>query len=45
MTIRILNVADVEYRDWGHGERFADVHTPLGRIPAPTTPWPEPTIL
>jgi redox-sensitive bicupin YhaK (pirin superfamily) len=33
-------------RDWeGHGERFADVRTPLGRIPAPTTPWPEPTIL
>jgi uncharacterized cupin superfamily protein len=23
MTRCILNVADVEYRDWGHGERFA----------------------
>lgn len=32
--------------DWeGHGERFADVRTNLVRIPAPTTPWPEPTIL
>lgn len=32
--------------DWDqHGERFADVRTPLGRIPAPSTPWPEPTIL
>jgi redox-sensitive bicupin YhaK (pirin superfamily) len=32
--------------DWeGHGERFADVRTPLGRIAAPATPWPEPTIL
>ncbi|MGH9275466.1 MAG: pirin family protein [Acidimicrobiales bacterium] len=31
--------------DWeGHGERFADVRTPLDRIPAPATPWPEPTI-
>lgn len=32
--------------DWnGHGSRFADVRTPLGRITAPGTPWPEPTIL
>lgn len=32
--------------DWeDHGERFADVRTPLARIPAPATPWPEPTIL
>lgn len=23
MTMRILNVADIEYRDWGHGDRFA----------------------
>jgi uncharacterized cupin superfamily protein len=23
MTRPILNIADVEYRDWGHGERFA----------------------
>jgi redox-sensitive bicupin YhaK (pirin superfamily) len=33
-------------QDWETGgERFADVATPLGRIPAPTTPWPEPTPL
>ena len=32
--------------DWeGHGPRFADVRTPLARITAPGTPWPEPTIL
>ncbi|MET0729340.1 MAG: pirin family protein [Acidimicrobiales bacterium] len=32
--------------DWeAHGARFADVRTPLDRISAPTTPWPEPTIL
>jgi redox-sensitive bicupin YhaK (pirin superfamily) len=28
-----------------HDERFAAVTTPLARIPAPTTPWAEPTIL
>jgi redox-sensitive bicupin YhaK (pirin superfamily) len=32
--------------DWeGHGERFAHVRSHLARIPAPATPWPEPTIL
>lgn len=25
--------------------RFGEVRTPLARIPAPSTPWPEPTIL
>jgi redox-sensitive bicupin YhaK (pirin superfamily) len=32
--------------DWeGHGDRFAEVRSHLARIPAPATPWPEPTIL
>ncbi len=32
--------------DWeADGERFADVRSHLARIPAPATPWPEPTIL
>jgi redox-sensitive bicupin YhaK (pirin superfamily) len=32
--------------DWeGHGPRFAHVRSQLDRIPAPATPWPEPTIL
>ncbi len=32
--------------DWqDHGPRFAEVRSHLDRIPAPATPWPEPTIL
>jgi redox-sensitive bicupin YhaK (pirin superfamily) len=37
---------DAARADWqGGGERFADVRTDLARIPAPATPWAEPTIL
>ncbi|MFP5256925.1 MAG: pirin family protein [Acidimicrobiia bacterium] len=37
---------DLARREWNDGsDRFGEVPTPLERIPAPGTPWPEPTIL
>jgi redox-sensitive bicupin YhaK (pirin superfamily) len=37
---------DAARADWNaHDARFGDVGTSLGRITAPGTPWPEPTIL
>jgi len=43
---RTRDEIDLARREWNAGsDRFGGVPTPLERIPAPGTPWPEPTIL
>lgn len=43
---RTRDEIDLARTEWNAGaDRFGEVPTPLERIPAPGTPWPEPTIL
>lgn len=43
---RTRDEIDLARAEWNGGsDRFGEVPTPLERIPAPSTPWPEPTIL
>jgi redox-sensitive bicupin YhaK (pirin superfamily) len=43
---RTRSEIDLARTEWNAGsDRFGEVPTPLTRIPAPATPWPEPTIL